>query len=119
MGVLRDRLLLGDGPASLRSSGTLVTEVVDRLAGSELPVKLIGQGGLTAADLIAALAHAALGDDDAIGPTLVQARPRHAGAASLTVRARLGRGLSRRASPGQALPCRRSPPDPRLLGRQP
>ena len=41
-----------------------VTEVVGRLAGIDSPVKLIGQGGLTAADLIAALAQAALGDDD-------------------------------------------------------
>jgi hypothetical protein len=77
MGVLRDRLLLGNGPASLRSSETLTTTVVDRLARDELPVKLIAEGGgLTAADVIAVLAHAALGNDDAIGPTLVQTRPR-------------------------------------------
>jgi hypothetical protein len=76
MGVLRERLLWGDGPASLRSNGTSVTQVVDRLSGSEPPVKLIGPGGPTAADLIAALAIAALGNDDATGPTLVQTRPR-------------------------------------------
>ena len=76
MGVLRDRLVKGDGPACLRATGTSVTEVVDRLAGTDSPVKLIGQGGLAPADLIAALAQAALGDDDSPGPPLVQARPR-------------------------------------------
>jgi hypothetical protein len=74
--VLRDRLLVGDGPASLRSGGTLASTVVDRLAGDETPVKLIAPGGLTAADLVAALAQVALGNDDAIGLTLVQTRPR-------------------------------------------
>ena len=76
MGALRDRLLLGDGPARLRSGGTATTAVVDRLVRGELPVKLIGSDRLSAADLIAAVAHEALGDDDATGPTLVQARPR-------------------------------------------
>ena len=75
MGVLRDRLVTGDGPAGVKSSGTMVTEVIGRLAGIESPAKLVGQGGLTAADLIAALAQAALGDDDAMGPPLVQASP--------------------------------------------
>jgi hypothetical protein len=76
MGALRDRLVMGDGPAGVKSSGTAVTEVIRRLAGIDPPVKLVGQDGLTAADLIAVLAHAALGDDDALGPTLVQAAPR-------------------------------------------
>jgi hypothetical protein len=75
MGVLRERLDLGDGPAGVKSTGTRVTEVIGRLAGNDLPVKLVGHGGLTAADLIAALAQAALGDDDAMGPSLVQAKP--------------------------------------------
>jgi hypothetical protein len=75
--VLRDRLLLGDGSASLRSNGSAAATVVDRLARDELPVKLIAEGGgLTAADLVAAIARVALGYDDAIGPSLVQARPR-------------------------------------------
>jgi hypothetical protein len=76
MGVLQDRLRIGDGPAGVKSSGTAVTEVIGPLAGSDLPVKLVGRGGLTAADLIAALALAALGDDGAMGPSLVQAAPR-------------------------------------------
>ncbi len=75
MGVLRDRLVLGDGQPRLRANGTTVTEVVDRLAGNDSPVKLIAPGGLTAADLIAALAHDALGADGAVGPPLVQGKP--------------------------------------------
>ena len=75
MGVLQDRLAITNGLASLRSSATAVTEVVGRLAGIDSPIKLIGQGRLTAADLIAALAQAALGDDDSMGPPLIQAKP--------------------------------------------
>jgi hypothetical protein len=76
MGVLRDRLVIGADPASLRENGTSVTEVVDRLAATDTPAKLIGHGGLTPADLIAALGQAALGDDDSLGPPLIQASPR-------------------------------------------
>ena len=75
MGVLQDRLVITNGLASLRSSATAVTEVVGRLAGIDSPIKLIGQDGLTAADLIAALAQAALGDDHSMGPPLIQAKP--------------------------------------------
>jgi hypothetical protein len=75
MGVLQDRLVITNGLASLRSSATAVTEVVGHLAGIDSPIKLVGQGGLTAADLIAALAQAALGDDNSMGPPLIQAKP--------------------------------------------
>jgi hypothetical protein len=78
MRVLRDRLVLGDGhEARLRSNGTPVTEVVARLAGTGSPVNLIGPGGLTPADLIAALTQTALGDDESVGPTLIQTKPRN------------------------------------------
>jgi hypothetical protein len=76
MGELRDRLVIGTGPASLRANGTSVAEIVDRLAATDAPVKLIGQGGLIPADLVAALGQAALGNDDSVGPALVQAKPR-------------------------------------------
>jgi hypothetical protein len=76
MGVLRDRLVIGTGPVSLRANRISVAEVVDRLAATDSPVKLIGQGGLIPADLIAAVGEAALGDDDSLGPPLIQARPR-------------------------------------------
>jgi hypothetical protein len=78
MGILRDRLVIEPGrPAMLRSNGTLVTEVVARLAGSGSRADLIVTGGLTPADAIAALAQNALGDDASMGPTLVQTKPRN------------------------------------------
>jgi hypothetical protein len=76
MGVLRDRLVLEESEASLRSCGVKASEIVRRLEGADSPVKLIKAGGLTSADIVAALAHAALGDDDSEGPTLAQAKPR-------------------------------------------
>jgi hypothetical protein len=75
MGMLRDRLVLAEGPARLRGNGETVTDVVGRLEAGELPVKLVRPNGLLAADLIAALAQAALGDDHSMGPALVQASP--------------------------------------------
>ncbi len=45
MGVLRDRLAIGEGSASACVNRTPVTEVVARLAGPDSPTKLIGQGG--------------------------------------------------------------------------
>jgi hypothetical protein len=78
MAALRDRLILRDGPARLSSTGGPATAVVERLAGGEMPVKLIGSSGLSPADVIAAVAHDALGDDGAKGPALVQTKPRQA-----------------------------------------
>jgi hypothetical protein len=77
MGILQDRLVLTDGLACLRSNGETVTALVARLEAGELPVKLVRPNGLVAADVIAALAHAALGDDRSIGKTLIQASPAH------------------------------------------
>jgi hypothetical protein len=64
-----------NGPCA-RGSGITATEVVGRLARGDSPVSLISSSGLTAADLVAAVAQTALGDDDALGPSLVQAKPR-------------------------------------------
>jgi hypothetical protein len=77
MRVLRDRLVFGleDGGASLRANGTPVAAVVSRLTELSAPARWIAESGLAPADLIAALALAALGDDQAPGPSLVQARP--------------------------------------------
>jgi len=71
-------MVLGDGrQARLRSTDTPVTEVVARLAGIASPVDLIVPGGLTSADAIAALTQTALGDDESMGPTLIQTKPRN------------------------------------------
>ena len=75
MGALRDRLMQKDGQTCLRSSGASVAELVGRLTGGEVPVKLVTPGAVTAADVIAALAAAGLGNDDAPGPPLVRAKP--------------------------------------------
>lgn len=75
MGILRDRLVLTKVPVCLRGSGETVTAVIGHLETGELPVKLIRPPGLAAADLIAALAIHALGDDQSMGPTLTQASP--------------------------------------------
>jgi hypothetical protein len=83
MGALRDRLVLGEGPLGLRSGGLTVREVIDRLEAGE---SLAGKGGIMVpVDLIAALAAAALGDEQSLGPGLVQEKPR---------RPRLARALS-------------------------
>ena len=47
MGMLRDRLVLADGPARLRGNGETVTEVVGRLEAGDSPVKLVRPNGLT------------------------------------------------------------------------
>jgi hypothetical protein len=75
MGILRDRLELADGPTRLRGNGETVAAVVGRLEAGELPAKLVRPDGLLAADLIAALAQAALGHEHLIGTTLMQAKP--------------------------------------------
>jgi hypothetical protein len=83
MGVLRDRLVLGEGPLGLRSGGLSVAEVIDRLEAGEL---LAGKGGIMPpVDLIAAMAASVLGDEQSLGPGLVQEKPR---------RPRLARALS-------------------------
>jgi hypothetical protein len=78
MGILRDRLILENGQqARLRSDGTAVAEVVARLAGVGSPVDLMVSGGLSPSDLIAALTLTGLGDDESMGPALVQTQPRN------------------------------------------
>jgi hypothetical protein len=74
MGVLRDRLVLDQGPIRLGSGGSSVSEIIDRLEAGE---SLSGKGGpLAPVDLIAAMAAGALGDEQSLGPALVQEKPR-------------------------------------------
>jgi hypothetical protein len=83
MGVLGDRLVTGQGPISLAAGGMPVSQIIDRLeAGESLAGK---SGGLAPADLIAAAAAGALGDERSLGPPLVQQKP---------PRPRLARALS-------------------------
>ncbi len=120
MGVLRDRLGLDRRSSQSPFDGNAGGRGARPACGG----RIAGQAGRhrarsTPADLVAALAHAALGDDDPTGPSLSQTRPRVSRPRPVARRARLGRGLSRRASPIAADPGGGSAPDPRLLGRQP
>jgi hypothetical protein len=80
MRALRDRLLKSEGAAGLCVNGIPGAEIVSRLTAGVPPANRVGPGGLAPVDLIAAIAHEALGaGDDALGPALVQARPFSAG----------------------------------------
>jgi len=77
MGVLHDRLVLGDGPPRLRSSDRTIDEIV---AACDVKNSATEPGELfpvTPGDLVAGLAALALSDDQAPGPSLTQTRPRH------------------------------------------
>ncbi|HZW32141.1 MAG TPA: hypothetical protein VFF52_15625 [Isosphaeraceae bacterium] len=103
MGVLGDRLIVDGVGYRLRSDGSAVADLIGRLESGELPGAIVATGAVTPADLIAALAHDALGDDAALGLPLVQAPPR---------RPRLARALSEPAwaavFPGAASRSRRA-----------
>jgi hypothetical protein len=75
MTVLGDRLIVDGTQYRLRSDGRTVSDLVGRLELGELPAAMVATGAVTPADVIAALAHEALGPDDALGLPLVQARP--------------------------------------------
>ncbi len=76
MGALEDRLTMTAGEAVLRKGSAPVAGLVARLQAGEAPAKMISASGLEPANLVAALAHAALGGADSEGPRLVQSRPR-------------------------------------------
>jgi hypothetical protein len=85
MASFRERLVLKDGAPCLQSDGTTVADIVGRLESGETAGRLAAAAAMAPVDLVAALAHNALGDDDSLGPSLVQAKPR---------RPRLAQGLS-------------------------
>jgi hypothetical protein len=100
MGVLRDRLVLGDGPPRLRSNDRPAQDLVELC---ESNVGMIEPGKSfpwQPVDLMAAVAVSALGDDEAQGPSLTQtapARPRLADAIGSISLARLFPGARRPA----------------------
>jgi hypothetical protein len=75
MGVLGDRLIVDGTRYRLRSDGRAVSDLIGQLESGELPAAVIAPGAVTAADVVAALANDALGDDESMGPPLVQATP--------------------------------------------
>src|SRR5271166_6365396 len=97
MGSLWERLNGVGGDARLRGGSALpVAEIIGRLEAGESA----GISELAAADLLASLAFAALGGDDALGPALIQqapARPRLKTALEEPAVAKLLPGASRPA----------------------
>src|SRR5262245_40078268 len=75
MEIIHDRLVFADSRTCLRSSGTSVAEVVEQLEAGETLENEAKRGQLSPVDLIAALTWSALGDDDSLGPGLVQGKP--------------------------------------------
>jgi hypothetical protein len=74
MPSLHDRLVTRDDQICLRSNDNTATELLAKLEAGASPKTLI-ERGLDPADLIAALAWTALGDDGSLGPGLVQGKP--------------------------------------------
>jgi hypothetical protein len=75
MGVLGDRLIVDGTRYRLRSDGRAVADLLGRLESGELPAAVIAPGAVTPADVVAALAHDALGDEGSTGLPLVQSAP--------------------------------------------
>jgi hypothetical protein len=75
MGVLGARLIVDGTRYRLRSDGRAVSDLLVRLDSGELPAAVIATGAVNAADVVAGLAHDALGADDSTGLPLVQAAP--------------------------------------------
>ena len=61
MGVLGDRLIVDGMRYRLRSDGRTVSDLLGQLESGELPAAVIAPGAVDAADVVAALAHDALG----------------------------------------------------------
>ena len=96
MASLWERIDESDDEPRIRGSDLTVARALDLLEGG----KLADVRGLAAADLLACLAVAALGSDDALGPSLVQqapSRPKLAAVLEEPALARLLPGSSRMA----------------------
>src|SRR5262245_20780934 len=75
MGTLRDRLIVDGSRYRLRSDGRAVCDLIGQLESGEWRASVVAPGAVTPADVVAALAHEALGDEVSIGLPLVQATP--------------------------------------------
>lgn len=102
MSGMLDRVEVGAGGPSLRDGGVTVSEVLGRLEAGEAPDRVAGSLGLGAADMIAALAFAALGAGDDDGPPLVQGRPKRPRLEPALRPEALGRLLPRASRPASS-----------------
>ncbi len=99
MGVLRDRLVLDDGPPRLRSCDRTPLEIVEFCEATGPAIERGEPFPGTPVDLVAGLAFCALGDDQEPGPSLSQTaarRPRLVQALAEPALARLFPGAPRR-----------------------
>ena len=119
MGVLRDRLVLADGRAGLRSNGTPVTEIIGRLEAGGSPRQADRTRRIDACRFDRRAGAGSAGRRRLAGPGLVQAKPRNPAACPGALGACLGRVFPGASHASQAGSRRRSAPDSRLLGRQP
>jgi hypothetical protein len=109
MGSLWERLNGGGGEARLRGGSALrVAEIIERLEAGESA----GISELAAADLLASLAFAALGGDDALGPGLIQQAPPRPQLKTALERAGDRQAAAVLEPPGPAGPGRGIAPDP-------
>ncbi len=74
--ALWERVGWRDGVLAVRTTGTPTAEVVGRLERGDAPAEVALGFGLDATDLVAALAHEALGEAITDGPPLVQGGPK-------------------------------------------
>ncbi len=118
MGFFSDRLVLAGGEASLKSDGTPVSELMGRLEAGGPLARLVGHGALAPVDLIAAAAQSALGPDDSLGPSLIQAKPRRPRLLSALSEPSLAGLFPGAAAPSSARARRRSLAGSRFLGRE-
>jgi hypothetical protein len=96
-----DRVEMQGGGPVLRAACVAVAEVVSRVESGEALDRVAAGLGLGPIDVIAALAHAALGPEGSEGPTLIQARPPRPALAAAVSDATLGKLL-----PGSPRPQR-------------
>jgi uncharacterized protein (DUF433 family) len=81
MSGIWQRVELRGGEPVCRGSGTPIRAVIEPLEAGDSPARVAESLGLEAADLVAALAHAGLGEDGGEGPELVQRPPSRPGLA--------------------------------------
>ncbi len=81
MGTIWDRIEVRAGGPVVRETGAPLQEILRRLEGGEGPRRVGEVLGLTPADLIAAVAHAGLGESASGGPELVRGAARRPGLA--------------------------------------
>lgn len=101
MNALWRRVEVRRGQPVFATTGEPIAASLDRLEQGENPGTLVKSLGLTAADVVSAIAHAALGEDDQGGPPLVQGKPVRPKLARATSEASLSELFPRASRPAR------------------